>query len=155
MVLILLQNLDTIDQKHDSEVETNNQRDKSSTTNVEEHSVIPDQKHSNKVEGNKEIDSLNIKHSGTSDRPICDKCDARLKCYQSLKRHTRMVHAEKVYKCIQCPNKYGYKSILTEHVKQIHGPPRYECSKCSARFRTNHSATGNLTNCLDFLDEKD
>ena len=55
---------------------------------------------------------MQLKHT---DRP-CDKCDAKFKTYNELRRHKAEVHGGKVHKCGTCGEKFKLKSAYDEHV---------------------------------------
>ena len=58
--------------------------------------------------------STHIKNDHRSDkqRPKCPSCELSLKGVQSLSRHIKLIHGEKIFSCDQCEEKFSLKKVF-------------------------------------------
>jgi len=68
----------------------------------------------------------------------CKHCDYVTFTNWNLVTHLQRVHAEKIYKCIECNSAFGLMKDLNQHTKAIH-MSRFECSHCKKILKSAYS----------------
>ena len=62
---------------------------------------------------------------------MCDQCEYSTKDRSNLKKHKRVRHEKRVYKCLHCDVTTSFKQYLQKHMKEKHNSHTiYFCSHC-------------------------
>lgn len=72
-------------------------------------------------------------HKVSSNRYECDHCDLIFATYNNLKTHLGKDHGVKMFKCLECPEKFATQYWMQRHMLLVHGEG-HKCSYCDKAF---------------------
>ena len=67
----------------------------------------------------------------------CKFCDKSFSRNTVRRKHTKLIHEEKVFKCSECSMQYQEKESLESHLNLIHNKKRWPCKLCDKSFSRN------------------
>ena len=84
--------------------------------------------------------------------PTCNKCNTKTQETDTVEKHNRPKHINKVIECPMCSYKNKSESTVMKHIADQH-PDSYSCKNCQEKFKTRSDLDGHMK--INHLPEKE